>query len=230
MQNLLSRTRPAEGALVRASYQQAGKGLLKNTWESKAGKNLLFSFVLYPDFLPLKNAFLLSQAMALGVRDWVGGHAGEGVFVKWPNDVYIGGKKAAGMLIQNALSGTAIQHSIVGIGINVNQTEFSPELPNPGSLKGATGKDYDLAECLNALCGCLEERYLQLKAGKREVIQTAYLRHLYGFGEMRTFARPGGERFEGRITGVAENGYLEVETANGLQSFEVKEVQLVANL
>lgn len=226
-QELLTRTVPEEGTLVTTSFQRAGKGLLRNSWESEAGKNLLISLILYPGFLPLNQAFLFSQAMAIGVREWVGGYLGDRARIKWPNDVYIDDGKAAGMLIQNSLSGNRIQHSVVGVGINVNQTAFPAGIPNPVSLKGATGRDFDLEECLAGLCARLEDWYLRLKEGHWENIRKEYLRHLYGMGESRTFADRAGNRFEGRIEGVAENGYLLVGTAQGLRSFEVKELQFV---
>ncbi|MBK7337406.1 MAG: biotin--[acetyl-CoA-carboxylase] ligase [Saprospirales bacterium] len=225
-QNLLSRSRPAEGTLVTASSQSSGKGLLHNRWESAPGQNLLLSLILYPDFLPLSRAFLLSQAMALGVRDWAHRYAGARARVKWPNDLYIGDKKVGGILIQNAVSDKHIGHSVVGIGINVNQTVFPPELPNPGSIKGETGLELDLKTALNELCECLEQRYLDLREGAWLAIQEEYLRQLYGFGETRTFLRPDGEPFSGKITGVLENGYLQLQTDKGLESFEVKEIQL----
>jgi len=226
-QELLARTVPEEGTLVAASYQRAGKGLLRNRWESEPGKNLLFSLILYPGFLPLGRAFLFSQTMALGVRDWVGLYLGDRARIKWPNDIYIDEGKVAGMLIQNSLSGSLIQHSVVGIGINVNQTDFPAGLPNPVSMKAAAGRDFDLEECLSGLCQRLEHWYLRLKDGNRELIGEEYLRHLYGLGEWRTFADREGSRFQGRISGVAENGYLLVDTAEGLRSFEAKELRFV---
>jgi BirA family transcriptional regulator, biotin operon repressor / biotin---[acetyl-CoA-carboxylase] ligase len=226
-QEWLTRSRPDEGALVAAAYQTSGKGLLKNRWESEPGQNLLFSFILYPDFLPLKRSFLLSQALALGLREWVGERLDAPVRVKWPNDVYAGDKKVAGMLIQNALSGQLIQSSIVGIGVNVNQQAFSPELPNPASLFTLSGRSFDLDASLDGICASLENWYLRLKRGEWERIEAEYMKFLYGQGEWRAFARADGARFEGRIADVAENGYLRIETEGGVLAFEVKEVQFL---
>jgi len=223
-QELLLRSEPEEGTLVRAAYQTEGKGLLRNRWESERGKNLLLSVIFYPSFLPVQRTFLLSQAMALGVQNWMERYAAPAK-VKWPNDIYIGKKKIAGMLIQNALSGAKLVHSIVGLGVNMNQTEFSPELPNPGSLALETGQTFDLDETLSSLCQHLEYWYLRLKKGQWEEIHAEYVMRLYGFGEIRTFARKNGTRFQGRIVGVAQNGYLQVETENGLQEFEMKEIR-----
>jgi BirA family transcriptional regulator, biotin operon repressor / biotin---[acetyl-CoA-carboxylase] ligase len=226
-QELLAQSRPEEGVLVVAAYQKTGKGLLRNRWESEPGKNLLFSLILYPTFLPLKRSFLLSQALALGVRDWIGEKIGPDVWVKWPNDIYAGDKKVAGMLIQNALLGAAIQSSIAGIGINVNQRDFPPGLPNPASLFTESGRLFGLETSLNELCASLERWYLRLKKGEFDAIQAAYLHHLYGFGQQRAFARPDGAQFEGIIAGVGENGYLLVDTGGQTEAFEVKEIKFI---
>jgi BirA family transcriptional regulator, biotin operon repressor / biotin---[acetyl-CoA-carboxylase] ligase len=226
-QEWLTRSRPGEGALVAAAYQTSGKGLLKNRWESEPGQNLLFSFILYPNFLPLKRSFLLSQALALGLREWVGERLDLPAQVKWPNDVYVGDKKVAGMLIQNALSGHLIQSSIVGIGVNVNQQAFPPELPNPASLYTLSGQRFDLDASLDGICASLENWYLRLKRGDWAFIEAEYMKFLFGYGEWRAFARADGVRFEGRIVEVAENGYLRIETEGGVLAFEVKEVQFL---
>lgn len=221
---LLSGFSPEEGTVVAAAYQQKGRGMMQNRWESERGQNLLFSLILYPVFLPIGRSFLLSQAMALGVRDWVGSYLG-GATVKWPNDVYFGDKKVAGILIQNALSGAKMQHSVVGIGINVNQTDFPAHVPNPGSMKGISGNTFDIDRSMEELFGLLERRYVQLKEGAWSSLEADYLRHLYGKGQLRTFARSDGSTFQGRIAGVAENGFLLIDTGERQEAFEVKEVQ-----
>lgn len=222
-QQLLAEGLPEEGTLVMASHQTRGKGLLTNRWESEPGQNLLLSIILYPTFLPLKQSFLFSQAIGLGVRDWVGQHIPD-ARVKWPNDVYAGDKKLAGVLVQNSLSGAKIQNTVVGIGLNLNQTRFPEHLPNPTSLKGETGVDFDPDHALNGLCQSLEYWYLRLKNGEWGEIQNEYLRHLYGLGEWRTFGRRDGSTFRGRIMGVEENGYLSVDLGERKESFEVKEI------
>lgn len=226
-QEWLARSRPEEGALVAAGYQSLGRGLLKNRWESEPGQNLLFSFILYPDFLPLKRSFLLSQALALGLREWIGERLQVPALVKWPNDVYAGDKKVAGILIQNALSGSVIQSSIAGAGVNVNQRTFPPELPNPASLFTLSGRNFDLETSLDEICVHLENWYLLLKTGEWKRIEEEYMKYLYAYGEWRSFARADGSRFEGRIVEVAENGYLRVETEGRIFAFEVKELQFL---
>lgn len=147
--------------------------------------------------------------------------------VKWPNDLYIGTRKAAGILIQNTLNGSFLQASIVGIGLNVNQLGFPPEVPNATSMAQAFGQPFDLDAVAEALFACVERRYLQLKNGGLEAIRSAYREHLLGLGEERTFARPDGSRFTGIIQDVARDGRLLVRTESGEEAFAMKEVVFV---
>ncbi|MCB0573965.1 MAG: biotin--[acetyl-CoA-carboxylase] ligase, partial [Saprospiraceae bacterium] len=157
---LIAKSTPPEGTVIRAASQTAGRGQFGSRWESAAGKNLTLSVILYPDWLEAGAQFHLSMATALALHDTVYSivqnlpdesllKAGEPstvyrlpstvhrppstVKIKWPNDLYLGDRKAAGILIQNSLSGAHLQSSILGIGLNVNQPEFDPSLPNPGS-------------------------------------------------------------------------------------------------
>lgn len=113
--------------------QSRGRGQRGNSWSSSAGANLTFSVVLCPGFLETAQQFYLSKAVSLAVCDTVESF-GVRPQVKWPNDIYIDGRKVAGILIENDLAGNFLSRSVVGIGINVNQTEFDPALPNPTSL------------------------------------------------------------------------------------------------
>ena len=134
MNQLIKNTEVAEGTVVLAKEQTSGRGQVNNTWESSYGDNLLMSIVLYPEFLHAGNQFLLSKFVSLAIVDFLSYYL-ENVTIKWPNDIYVGNKKIAGVLIENSLRGAFISSSVVGIGLNVNQTEFSSSIPNPTSLK-----------------------------------------------------------------------------------------------
>ena len=110
----------AEGSVVVADFQTAGRGQIGNTWESEAGKNLMFSLVLYPTCIPANRQFLISQIAALSVKEALDLYA-DHITVKWPNDIYWKDKKICGMLIENDVSGHHIRRSIAGLGININQ-------------------------------------------------------------------------------------------------------------
>ncbi len=170
---------------------------------------------------------MLTQAVSLGVRAAIVPHLSEGVSVKWPNDVYAGTRKLAGILIQNAISGSRIQYSVVGIGLNVNQASFSAELPNPTSLALETAQTYDLETLTADLCLSIEQRYLQLKRGDHESLRRDYLQRLYRYGQPAHFRIPDGPAFRGVISGVAESGHLLVEYDGRVAAFALKEIQFV---
>ncbi len=138
--------------VVSASYQTAGRGMDKNSWESAEGQNLLFSIALNVSYLEAKNQFKISQAVAVAIVDTLQSIVNRpGLSVKWPNDIYFGDKKLCGMLIQNTVEGRMMGVSIIGIGLNVNQIEFSKRLPNPTSLKMITGEELNLHNLLEKL-------------------------------------------------------------------------------
>ena len=141
----------AELTTVTAEFQTAGKGQRGNTWEAERGKNLLFSFVLYPTFLEARRQFILSQIVSLSIKEELDRWSDE-ITIKWPNDIYWRDKKICGILIENDLSGHFIGRSISGIGININQNEFHSDAPNPVSLKQITGQEHDRYEILSHIC------------------------------------------------------------------------------
>jgi BirA family biotin operon repressor/biotin-[acetyl-CoA-carboxylase] ligase len=213
-----------EGAAVRALRQTAGRGQRGAAWESDPGKNLLQSFVFYPTFVDAKCIFLLNKTFSLGVYDFVRDFLGEHVSVKWPNDIYFRTKKVAGILLENTLSGPTLTSSILGIGINVNQHDFSPALPNPASFSSITGMAYTLDLLFNSLCASIERRYLLLRNGGHQKIEADYLEVLYGFGKPRTF-ESSGQQFTAIIRGVDDAGRLLVEQdQKDLLRFDLKEI------
>lgn len=214
-----------EGTVVITQMQEQGRGQRGTMWESDAGKNLTLSIFLKPNFLKPDEQFNLSKAVALGVAEFVhlcltphpspqgeGNKRGE-VAIKWPNDIYIGNKKVAGVLIENSVSGNSLSQCIAGIGINVNQKFFSDELPNPTSLKLVAGKYFDLDECLSQLCSCIESRYLQFKANHFEEINEDYLKNIYRFNEWANYNYKG-DILKAKITGVTKIGKLVLEKEN----------------
>ena len=247
-----AKTKPPEGTVVRAANQTAGRGQLGSKWHSAPEENLLLSIILYPTWLEAQAQFYLSMAVALSLRDVVVGlgmggedkipsNAVPSTHIKWPNDIYIDNKKTAGILIQNAISGSSLQSAIVGIGLNVNQLEFPQELPNATSLALAFGQNreadlttfkklsnlakLDLDKIADRLFECLERRYLQLKAGHRAEIKAEYEENLWRRGKTSRFVRSAdGLEFEGIIVGVTERGLLQVKTGEGREEFEVKQI------
>jgi len=230
---LRSNTKPAEGTVIRAANQSAGRGQMGSRWQSAPGQNLLLSVILYPDWLEASKQFYLSMAVALGSMSNVQQRMSNAQVhppfaIKWPNDLYIGVKKVGGILIQNAVSGSRLQSSVVGIGLNVNQLEFDPALPNPTSLAAVFGKKFDLDEVAEHLLERLDWRYEQLRRGSRAALKTEYEHSLLGFGEMARYARADGSEFEGIVRGVTEEGRLRIENKAGREeTFGLKEVSPV---
>lgn len=212
---LLSKSKPAEGTVIFAHEQTAGKGQFGKKWESAKGENLTFSVIFYPDFLGAQNAHRLHQAISLALHDFFES-MNVPTRIKWPNDIYSADSKLAGILIENALMKEHLCSTVVGIGINVNQTAFSPHVPNPVSLKMLLGKEFEPLHLLNDFFSFLEARYLQLKDGQSEVLKSAYQSLLYRLNEKKIL-KTSTETYEGIIRGVDDSGRLMIETEAGMR-------------
>ncbi len=171
--------------VVAARYQTEGKGMGENRWESQGGKNLLFSIALNVNFLKAEEQFKISQAVAAAILNVIDKHIGEAVTsIKWPNDIYVGSRKLAGMLIQNTISGMMMQTSIIGIGLNVNQMGYSDNVPNPVSLKMLTGIDSDLDLMLKELIVNIKSAVESLRTEQgKTMVDEMYRNNLFRFGQ-----------------------------------------------
>lgn len=215
-----------EGTVVLAQFQSKGRGQKGNYWESEAGKNLLFSLILYPDFLEAEFQFSLSMLVSLAIVSVLDEET-EQVRIKWPNDIYVGKLKIGGILIENTIKGSKLGSTIVGIGLNLNQEVFSSNAPNPVSLKRLTHKDYDIARILQQFLHNFDSLYYLLKTGRMADIEKAYLNRLLGKDEWRTY-RKHNQDFEAKITGIGEFGKLQMEDRSGQAlEFMFKEVEFV---
>jgi BirA family biotin operon repressor/biotin-[acetyl-CoA-carboxylase] ligase len=210
-----------EGSVIITSNQTAGRGQRGNVWEAAPGLNLTFSVVLKPGFLPVKDQFYLTLITALAVRDFLVTQTTEPVYIKWPNDILVHGKKICGILIENQIQGSGFISAIAGIGLNVNQTIFSTG--SPTSLKLLTGVHADLQAVLDEILGYLEARYLQLRQLQLKELKDVYHRHLYWRQELHTFSSMDSV-FEGSIIATDETGRLVVETGEGTKYFGIKEI------
>ncbi|HLG02673.1 MAG TPA: biotin--[acetyl-CoA-carboxylase] ligase [Bacteroidia bacterium] len=217
----------AEGVVVTAFHQMQGRGQRGNAWHSSAGKNITCSIILRPTFLAATAQFDLTRAVALGVSDLLKVLLpANTVSIKWPNDIMISdagmAKKAGGILIENVLNGSLVSAAVVGIGLNLNQTDF---VGTAGaiSLTQLTGRDYSLSHTMQEMFSAVEARYLQLRAGKLEKIREEYESRLYRKGiqarytDFKTI-------FDGTITGVTAEGKLVVDCAGQKRLFGYKEI------
>lgn len=214
------------GTVILARNQTQGKGMQDTKWESKGGKNLTFSILLFHDGLRADQQFLLSKAISLGIVDYLVGYA-DAFSIKWPNDIYFANQKIAGILIENSVQGTNLSESVVGIGLNINQKYFSKEASNPISLNTITGKDFIISDELDKVLACLDFRYQQLVEKNYKLLDTEYLKLLYRIGEWNEFSSPKGS-FTGKIIGVTGFGQLQIELKDGtVKAFGFKEVEFV---
>ncbi len=179
---------------VVADFQTSGRGQRGNSWESEPKKNLLFSFVLFPDFLEARRQFLISQIVSLAIKEELDSYADD-FSIKWPNDIYWKDKKICGMLIENDLMGRNISQSISGIGINVNQEVFHSTAPNPVSLRQITGKQYDIFEILKNIMLRIQSGYELLRNGDTEPIAHRYEKALFRKEGMHRYKDADGEFF-----------------------------------
>ena len=225
--DMIAKTTPPNGTCVFTDYQTAGRGQIGRYWHSEAAKNLLVSYIFYPHTLKVEDQFYLSIISGLAVRDVVS-HWVENVKIKWPNDIYIGNKKAAGILVQNCLRGDLIRSTVVGIGLNVNEKDFPTDLPNPISLYSITGFDIEIEQVFHFVSARLEFYYLQLKNNKYAFLKNEFLNQLYRKDEWTEFTDLSGIRFSGCITGIDPQGKLQMMTDDGVvKNFGFREVGYV---
>ncbi|MBQ9576046.1 MAG: biotin--[Muribaculaceae bacterium] len=205
------------GTVIYTPSQTAGRGQKGNSWESEDGKNLTFSMLLKRPPVKARDQFYLSEAAALAVVEALSAEAGDQFTVKWPNDVYWRDKKACGMLIESSLDGTDIAHSVIGIGININQERFLSDAPNPVSLKGITGHEHDLMAILKRVCSRIEQLVDALgDDSARESLHRQYMAALYrNDGNLHPFEDASGHRFMANVTGIAPDGTLTLQHEDG---------------
>lgn len=165
------------GIVYQALEQTAGRGQRGRTWESGRNMNIALSAVLEPGNVLPPGSFLLGAAAAVAVRNCLESHI-PGCMIKWPNDIYIHDKKIAGILIENVVRGNQWSYAVVGIGININQPGFGPELPGATSLTMLTGKTYDIIVLGKQLCEHLELQW-QLLQKEPERVMRLYNEHLF---------------------------------------------------
>ena len=212
-----------EGTALSTDFQTKGKGQVGNTWESEAGKNLLFSLVLYPEHIEIEKQFIISQIVSLAIKTTLELYTSD-ICIKWPNDIYWKDKKIAGILIENSLQKGKIQFSIIGIGLNVNQTEFISDAPNPVSLAQITGGEYNREEILLQITSEIKKLYTEMDTDK---IHTSYLTSLYRNHGWNLY-RAENETFEAQIAAIKADGMLELKLKDeSVRGFYFKEVEFV---
>lgn len=198
------------GAAFVADAQTAGRGRLGRTWHSPPAQNLYVSLLLRPTLAP-KAAPLLTLAAGLAVRDAIAPLVPScSVAIKWPNDVYVNGRKVAGILAEAQVTGAA-SFVVIGIGVNVRVREFPPEIAERAtSLALSGGQTLDRGEVLVAICACLQMRIEQLESGALATIVSDCARHDALLG--RTISIDGQRAV---ALGLADDGGLRIRRQDG---------------
>jgi BirA family biotin operon repressor/biotin-[acetyl-CoA-carboxylase] ligase len=245
---LLAKTKPKNGTVILADEQTAGRGQAGNIWLTEAGQNITCSIILDTSHIPVNEQFTLNMAVALAVRNTsnspptprrgdsptlppldrsakvspLRGVGGLGV-IKWPNDILVDRKKIAGILIENTVYGAFLHHSIIGIGLNVNQIDFGENI-HATSLKKITGQPFDKNLIFRKLLLELERNFLLLQ--NKNELKKQYLAHLFQLNEIGKYIYKG-KPVSGIIRNVNDAGQLLIEIEGCMQVVNMKEIGFV---
>lgn len=224
---LLSKSNPSEGTAIYALDQFDGRGQIGRKWQSEDGQNVSVSIILYPKFLLASDQFSLNMLISLAVKETIEHFIEQKATIKWPNDIYVKDRKIAGILIQNLLSGKYLKSSVLGIGINVNQSQFDPLIPNPTSLITETQKSFNILDVMAILFENLNKYYKPLLDGQMDSLFHEYHMSLYRRNVKSQFRDESGNPFEGTILRINSNGAIVIEVGNEMRVFNFRELSFV---
>jgi BirA family biotin operon repressor/biotin-[acetyl-CoA-carboxylase] ligase len=213
----------SDGLVCLARYQWAGKGQRGKSWLSEAGQNLIMSLVIEPAPLNLSQQFLFSAAVALGMLDLFHSVDIPNCWIKWPNDVYLNDRKAAGILIESVIQGKTWPFAVIGVGMNLNQESFPAEIPNAVSLKQITGKNYEPVEIARELVPRIRNRIAVLKKDP-DFILSDFNQNLYNRNKPVALKK-GKELIIATILKVDAKGFLHTDTG----VYDLGEISLTLN-
>jgi BirA family biotin operon repressor/biotin-[acetyl-CoA-carboxylase] ligase len=209
-----------------ALHQNQGRGQRGNSWLSENGKNLTCSIIFFPLSLEATENFYLSMTVCLAAKRFLEKIC-NGVQIKWPNDIYLAGKKTGGILIENTLDKQNVKSSVIGVGINLNQSEFPADIPNATSVFLNSGIVQEIEPNLQLLYNSITEGLKKLDLKLYSEIKTEYLECLYGIGIQLKFKDSKGE-FTGVIEGVEDTGELIIKDERGNKRiYAFKEVEMI---
>lgn len=225
LKNLCFSDTPDDYTTVVAEYQKKGRGQQGNVWKSARGKNLTFSFLKRWNGLKIEDQFRITQQVSIGLVAALQDYNIPDLHIKWPNDILSGNQKIAGILLENIVQGSTIQHSIIGIGLNVNQDVFT-DLDKAISMKLLLNEEFDLDSVLQDILIQMQNR-LNLSNRTNSDYKEIYENQLYGKGALNVFRNKDGTTFSGKIQGVLASGKLRIQTEDEELHFWMKEIELV---
>jgi BirA family biotin operon repressor/biotin-[acetyl-CoA-carboxylase] ligase len=226
MRRLIGEQDIADYTIVMAKKQTQGRGQMGTVWDSDIGKNLMFS--VFKDLRPhdVEFPFYISMAISLAILKAFKSLNIPDLHIKWPNDILSADKKICGILIENVIK-NRLNSTIIGIGINVNQTDFK-KLPKASSLKNITGIHYDVDEVLKLILKYTKEYSKLLQQEKYDFVKNEYETNLFRKNKPSTFKDAEGVMFSGFIKGVTKYGKLQVILEDEIvKKFDLKEITLM---
>lgn len=213
--------------IVITDQQTQGRGQMGTLWKSEPFKNLTFSVFKDVSFLKMKHSYAISMIVSLALLKTLKLYSIKNVQIKWPNDILSEQKKVAGILIENVLKKGQLKNSIIGIGLNVNQTNFEG-LPRASSLKVISGTNYNLNEVLQIFVQQLKDGFDSYNEANFSVLKKAYETHLFRKNKPSTFKDAKGELFTGYIKGTSDSGNLQVLVEDDIiKEFDHKTIELL---
>lgn len=218
-----------ECSVVYTLRQTAGRGQVGNSWESENDRNITFSMLLRPTFLPIKEQFIISELTCIAIVKALESFGLNRLSIKWPNDIYCADDKICGILIENALMGCTFSQCVIGIGININQTRWIGNAPNPTSMKLCTGAEHDPIAVMDKVSDNIIRYYSLLKQNRKAEIHAEYLELLYRKEGLHPYKDAETEReFMAQIKTVEPSGHLILEDAEGsTYRYMFKEIKFV---
>ena len=211
-----------EGLVVTADFQTGGKGQRGKDWESNRGENLLLSVVIESN-ISINNQFDLNILSSLAVMDCLKSYVIDSQ-IKWPNDILVNKCKIAGILIQNLISKNRITHTVIGIGLNINQIEFTKFYPSATSIQKELGAKINISDVKYSLLNALQLRLENYRLNSD--LKEEYLSNLFQKDKVATF-ESNNQKFIGIIRGVTKSGLLQIETEKSLKEFNLQEVKML---
>ena len=214
--------------LITTDHQRAGRGQRGTTWESETAKNLLFSLLLHPQSLPATQQFILCELISVALCEVLTRYTPD-IRIKWPNDIYHRDHKLCGILIEHDVEGSHLSRTIIGVGLNVNQTHFASDAPNPVSLHQILGHEVERESLLHAIAEHFSELFKQYSSSMldRNAMHNRYTSLLYRRGIPSTYKDVQGE-FTATLRDVRPDGSLILEDQQGtLHSYLFKEVAYI---
>jgi BirA family biotin operon repressor/biotin-[acetyl-CoA-carboxylase] ligase len=227
LKQLAKETFLQEETVVLTNRQLSGRGQMGNKWLSREGQSLTFSMFKAFEKLRIEQQFMISMVVSLAIVNALKSLNVPKLTIKWPNDILSANTKIGGILIENVLEGSFVKYSIIGIGLNVNETDF-PNLLQASSMKLETGKTFQLDEVLDSILKNVFKNLKNISEKDFSEMKQLYENNLFRKERISVFETSEGSQLNGIIKGVSDIGELLVETENNpLQKFQLKEVKLI---